>query len=180
MLSKEQQRVIESLTKKFDELNESYTNVAFSVLNVNKFNIELQKVAKAKEELRIHNQGMLILRKEYENDLALKLNSDFNIGKLPLIAEVSNQSQGNNIISISSKLGTRAVQMIVMIQLKPMIVVNENGGKITGFVYVDSMNEKNEYKTPQKLLSSPEMQKKLIKIAEATIIVEQNKAERLK
>ena len=176
MLTKDQQKVIDSLVKKFDELNETKNDIPFSVLNINKFNSELLRVKKVKEELLIHNTGMQKLRNEYESDLIFKLNSDFKIGSLPLVAEMQ-----NNFISINSKLGTRSVQMNVLIHVKPVVASTEFGNKITGFVYTDGyLVDKIEYKTPQKLLSSPAIQKKLIKIVEGTQLIEQAKSERLR
>ena len=92
-LTVEQKNIISTIENEFIALNNTNSNVSFSIINVNMLNGEYNRILNGRKELEIYNKGMRVVTNKTMDDYIAKINADFKNGKVPL--EAVREAQGN-------------------------------------------------------------------------------------
>jgi len=160
VLTTSQKESIAAIERQFIAVNETNTDIPYSVVNVNKLNSEVNRQKVSRSELDIHNKGMEVVRLQLRDKLVKKLNEDFVAGEIKLTA----QEYTNNLkISIGS-YGSDNMQEVYVI---PLYESHEFGKKVIGFAYSNKWEGRDNSivcKTPEELFANPEMEKWIIRL----------------
>jgi len=92
-LTVEQKNIISTIENEFIALNNTNSNVSFSIINVNMLNGEYNRILNGRKELEIYNKGMRVVTNKTMDDYIAKINADFKNGKVPL--EAVRETEGN-------------------------------------------------------------------------------------
>ena len=92
-LTVEQKNIISTIENEFIALNNTNSNVSFSIINVNMLNGEYNRILNGRKELEIYNKGMRVVTNKTMDDNIAKINAEFKNGKVPL--EAVRETEGN-------------------------------------------------------------------------------------
>jgi len=164
VLTIEQKETIAAIERQFIAVNETNTDIPYSVVNINKLNAEVNRQKTAIKELAIHNQGMEVVRKELRDKLIEKLNSDFKAGEIKLTA----QDYGNDVkIILTKNIGSYSSENMQQIYVINQHERHEFGKKTIGFAYSDNYEGREHAlvaKTPEEFFATPEMEKRMVRL----------------
>jgi hypothetical protein len=164
VLTPNQKECIAAIEREFIAVNQTNTDIPYSVVNVNKLTAEVRRQKISKSELDIHNKGMEVVRKELREKLINKLNVDFKAGDIKLTA----QDYGNDIkIILTKNIGSYSSENMQQVYVINLFERHEFGKKVIGFAYSDEWEGREHAivaQTPEELFANPEMEKRIVRL----------------
>lgn len=163
-LTPAQKKCIEAIEREFIAVNETNTEIPYSVVNVNKLTAEVRRQQIAKSELEIHNKGMEVARLQLRDKLINKLNEDFKAGEIKLTA----QAYTNNIkIILTKSIGAYSSDNMQEVYIIPLYESHEFGKKVIGFAYSNQWEGRDNSivaETAEELFADSEMEKWIVRL----------------
>lgn len=162
VLTAAQKESIAAIERQFIAVNETNTDIPYSVVNVNKLNTEVNRQKVSRSELDIHNKGMEVVRKQLRDKLIEKLNEDFKAGDVKLTA----QEYGNDLkVILTKNIGSYSSENMQQFYVINQTERHEFGKKTIGFAYSDNYEGREHAivaKTAEEFFATPEIEKRMV------------------
>lgn len=164
VLTSSQKESIAAIERQFIAVNETNTDIPYSVVNVNKLSAEVRRQKIAISELNIHNKGMEEVRKELRDRLIEKLNADFKAGNVKLTAQ---EYCYEVKIVLTKNVGSYSVENTIQVYINPIKESAEFGKKVIGFEYSNEREGADlgfHCKTAEELFATDAMEKRMVRL----------------
>jgi vacuolar-type H+-ATPase subunit F/Vma7 len=160
-LTDKQKETLTYLEGQFIALNENNKSVPFNLVDVNKITAEANRLAVGKQNLKIHNEGIVALRNQLAEKFAKQINEDFERGNLPLMVKIGTFHD----LDITGYNMKYRCDRSFNLEIRPKEKQTEFGTEYTGeFYFTENYLSKEKFDTVEAYFASNTIQKNLLRL----------------